>query len=171
MTPPLALLRSRVASPLIARRLSVWLLSATALLGLASCEGASGDVCQLDGDCETGLVCCKGSASLTDRGVCAASCLAVDAGARDLGAADAGADDLGADDAGEPIDLAMSVDLGDDAGAEDAGAVDSGAVDSGVGAEDAGAADAGEGAADLGAASDLGASGDAGLSGDGDAGA
>jgi len=160
MTLPPAPLRSRAAFPLFA-----WLFSASALLGLASCEGAAGDVCQLDGDCETGLVCCKGSASLTDRGVCAVSCLAVDAGARDLGTADAGPGDLGADDASEPLDLAMSVDLG-----ADAGDLDAGPGDAGTGADDAGVSDAGEGAADLGAASDLGASDDAGTAGDADAG-
>jgi len=106
-----------------------WALAAFALLGLASCEGAAGAVCQLDSDCETGLLCCKGSASLTDRGVCAVSCLAVDAGPRDLGVSDAGPGDqgVGPEDAGDPSDLSMSVDLGEDAAAPDAGPIDLGA--------------------------------------------
>jgi hypothetical protein len=149
MTRPPHSFRPRSASSLLA-----WALSASALLGLASCEGAAGDVCQLDSDCETGLLCCKGSASLTDRGVCAVSCLGVDAGPRDLGAADAGSSDLGAQDAGEPLDLAMSVDLGVDAGPDDAGTIDAGSMPADLGAasdlgvepmsDDAGSADAGE---------------------------
>lgn len=164
MTRPPSPLRPRPLSSLLA-----WVLSAGALLGLASCEGAAGAVCQLDGDCETGLLCCKGSASLTDRGVCAVSCLAVDAGTRDLGVGDAGvgdagAEDLGANDAGEPLDLAMSVDLGADAESDDAGAPDAGDAPVDLGA-----------ALDLGAGSDLGggaASDDAGAgdAGDPDAG-
>ena len=102
--------------------------------GLSACSGGEGAVCQLSGDCSSGFVCCKGSASLTDRGTCAVTCGATDAGPRDLGATDLGGADLGAPDLG-------SADLGSaDLGADDLGAVDAGEPDAGM-SEDLGPAD------------------------------
>jgi hypothetical protein len=75
-----------------------------ALLATA-CAQASGEVCQLDGDCESGMYCCKPTAAEdtnpTVRGVCRASmeaCIAsrvMDSGTRDAqvdSGSDAGSD-------------------------------------------------------------------------------
>jgi len=131
------------------------------LLGLSGCDAGDGAVCQLATDCSSGLMCCKGgSALLEERGTCAATCGAIDAGPRDmnvpdlpaidapmsdLGDNDLGSSgDLGAEDMSLPIDLGQdassATDLGVDAAAElDAGTLDAGSVDAGaVDAGDAG---------------------------------
>jgi len=129
------------------------------LLGLSGCDAGDGAVCQLATDCSSGLMCCKGSSDLEERGTCAATCGAIDAGPRDMNVPDLPAidapmsdlgdhdlgtsQDLGADDMSLPIDLgedaSSAPDLGVDAGAAlDAGALDAGSVD-------AGAVDAGDG--------------------------
>jgi|GEM_PF-2286832 len=134
-------------------------LSLPLLLGLSGCGGGDGAVCQLATDCSSGLMCCKGNSDLEERGTCAATCGAIDAGPRDmnvpdlppidapmsdLGDHDLGTSgDLGVEDMSLPIDLgedaSSAPDLGVDAGASlDAGRLDAGSVD-------AGAVDAGDG--------------------------
>lgn len=125
-------------------------LALSALLGLAACGGAEGAVCQIADDCSSGLMCCKGSTSITDRGTCEVTCGVIDAGPRDMSVADLGPLDLGPDDAGEvdagvpedlgPVDMSMPVDLGEDGGMS----VDLGVDDAGS-RPDASAADAGDG--------------------------
>ncbi len=50
-------------------------LSTSLMLALIACDGGSGDPCQVETDCDDGLLCC-GAARFGNptRGVCAASC-------------------------------------------------------------------------------------------------
>jgi hypothetical protein len=124
------------------------LLLSVPVLTLAACEGGDGAVCQLNADCSSGLLCCKGSTSLTDRGTCAATCGAIDAGPRDMNVPDVGVSDSGGTDAGPidagredammsedlgaGVDMSMPLDLGVDLGSVDAGsAMDLGESDAG----------------------------------------
>ena len=126
---------------------SLTLLAAVAL-SLMGCKQGDGEVCDVVGDCETGLVCCGGGTSGLPlrRGICQPAgdvCRVVeprrdagpptDGGPRpDAGPTDAG----GAEDAG-------TVDAGTvDAGTDDAGTVEDGGIDAGT-IEDAGS-DAGD---------------------------
>ena len=124
------------------------------LLGLSGCPSGDGAVCQLPTDCSSGLMCCKGSSALDDRGTCAATCGAIDAGPRDMNvpdlpAIDAPMSDLGDSDLGTSADLgiedmSLSTDLGGDAGGERDSGIDAGlTID--AGSTDAGAVDAGDG--------------------------
>ena len=121
---------------------SLTLLAAVAL-SLMGCKQGDGEVCDVVGDCETGLVCCGGGTSGLPlrRGICQPPgdmCVVVDAGpGRDSGpeldggpGPDGGPTDAGGDDAG-------TVDAGTDAGTVEDGGTDAGTV------EDAGS-DAGD---------------------------
>lgn len=134
---------------------------------IGSCSGAEGDVCQIDEDCESGLVCCKRSTNVADRGTCQDSCDVIptedagqdasspdatamsdatvpDAAADDADVVDASSEDAAQEDAAGQLDSAVS-DAGadEDSGPEaDASALDSGALDSGM-ALDASAQDSG----------------------------
>jgi hypothetical protein len=124
------------------------------LFALSGCEGGDGASCQLDTDCSSGLMCCKGTSALADRGTCAASCGTIDAGPRDMNVpdmppVDAPMSDLGDQDLGISEDLgvddmSVSIDLGEDASSApdlgvdaglglDAGSLDAGAIDAGDG--------------------------------------
>ncbi|MEZ4256620.1 MAG: hypothetical protein R3A78_13080 [Polyangiales bacterium] len=64
---------------------------------LLSCEGDSGDVCQVNSDCGSSLVCCKVSQALTSRGTCEQVCDAPDASEEDGGEVDDGSTDASSD--------------------------------------------------------------------------
>lgn len=129
-------------------------LAILALPSLVACEGADGDACQLAADCNSGLVCCKVTPSLAERGVCRAAdmCMAApvpdsgpppaDTGLRDAAADanssdDASPSDAGADGAEPPADTGLPDTAVSDVGLPDTGAPDTGAPDTGVPAEDA----------------------------------
>jgi hypothetical protein len=124
---------------------------------VAGCAQGEGEVCQLHSDCESELVCCKPSASVTARGVCARSCSGMmgDAGSEQDAGRDAGA----TEDAGTGSDASMK---SDGAPAEDAGADTDSAVQT-----DAGASADAAASTDAGASADAAASTDAGASADG----
>ncbi|MCA9580373.1 MAG: hypothetical protein KC416_01185 [Myxococcales bacterium] len=72
-------------------RLLTLSLGLMALLWLPSCDGETGDVCQVEDDCGSGLMCCKLSSALEERGTCQATCepIATDGGGMD-GSTDGG---------------------------------------------------------------------------------
>lgn len=144
-----------MSSPRISLR---YVVLAACGLAVAGCAQAEGEVCQLDSDCESGLVCCKPSPSVTVRGLCARTCSglgdggsgSVDAGGADAGVADAGVADAGRDDA----DAATGEQ--DAGGSEDAG----GGGPKGADADGGTSADAGSA---IDAGGEVGAGDDAGL--------
>ena len=93
---------------------------------LAACSQDEGESCQLEGDCSSGLICCKGAA---DRGYCSTKdeCenAPLDSGVPDASKPDANDDDSGAAQDSGPMSIDSSVDSGmmslDDAGDSDAG--------------------------------------------------
>ena len=103
------------------------------MLGSA-CTGADGDPCQENDDCNSGLMCCKPTSSLSARGICEASCS--ERPRPDSGPAGM---DGGSDDAGP------AADAGSDAAADpDSGPADAGPTDGGPdGGPDSGPADGG----------------------------
>ena len=124
-------------------------LALPVLLGFSGCGSTNGAVCQIPTDCSSGLMCCKGGSTLPEeRGTCAATCGAIDAGPRDMNVPDLPPIDAPMRDLGDPDlgieDMSLPTDLGGDAGGE----VDSG-IDAGLtidaGSADAGAVDAGDG--------------------------
>jgi hypothetical protein len=96
------------------------------LLLVASCSQGGGDTCQVDGDCSSGLACCRGSAADAQRGYCAtkSACATGSVAADpDSGLRDAGADAASFDDAGSDTDSgSLATDSGQDASSmEDSG--------------------------------------------------
>ncbi len=116
------------------------LFLALTLVGLLGCKQGRGDTCFEDNDCSGALVCCKGTASATARGMCLdedETCS--DPPPEEIDMGERGEIDLGAD-LGSEEDLG-TVDMGEeetDAGPEDAGAEDD------LGPEDGGPEDMGE---------------------------
>jgi hypothetical protein len=111
------------------------IITAVVVACLAGCKAGVGQPCREENDCSGSLICCKPTASASERGTCERSCERIDAGPGDAGMGD----DSGTD---------AAVDAGDDAGdgGEDAGMDDAGPGDAGD--EDAAPEDAGPGDAD-----------------------
>jgi len=86
-------------------RLAPALCGGAMLLPLCACSEGENDPCQVDGDCDTGLICLR--APRSDRGTCEnpksladASVAGSDAGEGPLPDAGAGVEDAGSEDAG-----------------------------------------------------------------------
>jgi hypothetical protein len=109
------------------------------LFAAAGCSGGEGDVCQLESDCNDGLMCCKASRAMTERGTCETMCITPprrDAGPTpdsgpDTGTPDTGMPDTGTEDAGDVDAGEIDADVAD-SGENDSGIHDSGTRDSGL---------------------------------------
>ncbi|WP_236519448.1 hypothetical protein [Sandaracinus amylolyticus] len=99
-------------------------------LTASGCGQTQGETCQLDGDCESGLICCKTTSAESVRGTCQTDpecpdIVATDGGTEDAGEAetDAGEGETdagdGETDAGEAEADAGGDDAGSDAGTEE----------------------------------------------------
>ncbi len=130
-------------------RIENWLVACFLVLGAVACGSGDGGVCQVNGDCQSGLVCCKLSTRLEDRGVCrppGAVCAgSTDASSSDTGTSDATRDTAVVDartdtmsidapsetsaDAANSSDIAVSDSAATDANQGDASATDSALAD------------------------------------------
>ncbi len=104
------------------------LLAVSLSFGAAACEGADGDACQIDEDCNGGLVCCATNGGtktdIADPGLCRNACSSIMP--QDMGTADSGSDS-GTADSGTDAEIDAPVDgAASDAASGDAGG-DSGA--------------------------------------------
>ncbi len=72
-------------------------LASTFILMAAGCPGEEGEVCFKDGDCSSGLICCKTTTSVTARGRCYASADSCGVVARPDSSTDTGAGDADTD--------------------------------------------------------------------------
>ena len=120
---PLSIARVRVLTVLCAL--------GAGLTSLTGCAQGVGDACQLNSDCETGLLCCKDSVSISEHGSCQTDVACASARIPDGGpSTDAGAStDAGvSEDAGTSTDAGASTDAGM---SEDASTADDAGTDAG----------------------------------------